>query len=129
MPLPETVLVRFISSNKINKAEGEEMALGTLESGGDIREGEQEADDIVAVQNDLDQAMVGDQEDIVHCVLHVAGRERIVFPVMNEGAVVGLADTRSPLQQLALALEMLDLEVGAFRGPVGDALDALGHAE
>ena len=110
--------MRFVSSRMSRIAERERGALGALEGGGDIREGEQEANDVLAMGHDLDQAVIREVDDIVHGVLNVALRERVVLPVVDEGLVVGLADAPGPLEQLVLALEVLDLQVAALHARV-----------
>ena len=56
-----------------------------------------ESDHVISVYDDLDQTMVRDGHNVLNDKVNLTLGERIVFPVIDEGLVVGLADAGCPL--------------------------------
>ena len=81
------------------------------------------------MHDDLDQIRIGNQKDIINGILDIARGKRIVFPVIDKGPIVGLADTRRPLEQFLLILEPLDLQLAALQNALGYPFDTLRNAE
>ncbi len=70
----------FHFDQNIGETEGEQAPFGSLDGSRDVGEGEQETDDIIAVHDQLDQAVVGHVENVRHGVVHVAIRKRDSIP-------------------------------------------------
>ncbi|MBM2848338.1 MAG: hypothetical protein HW418_1280, partial [Anaerolineales bacterium] len=58
---------------------------------------------------------------VVHYELYLVFGERTVFPVVDKGFVVGVADAARPRDQLALAGEAPDAQRAAPLDSLGDA--------
>ncbi len=119
----------FHFDQDIQQSERQQASLGSLDGRRNVREGEQETDDVLAVHDQLDQAVVRHVKNVRHCIVNITVGERIIFPVFDEGFVVEMPDTVSPAHQFFLALEILDPQVAAFQRPLGNAFHPLRDPE
>ena len=114
---------------QVGQRERIQAAPGALQGRRDVVEGEQEADRLLAVGDNLDQAVVGHGQDILDHEVDFAFGEGEIFPVVDEGLVVGVADAVRPVDQFLLVLELLDRQPAALGGAARDALHPFGDLE
>ena len=86
-------------------------------------------DDIIFVHDQLDQAVVGNHEDILDGIVDIPLGEGVVLPVLDESMVVRHADALRPGNQFLFAFKMLDPQVAAFHCPFGDFFHPLRNLE
>src|SRR6185503_9821125 len=79
--------------------------------------------------NDFDQAVVCDRHDVLNDKINFTLCKGVIFPIMDEGLVISLADARSPRYQFPLVSKFLRPQTTALHDAFRNFLHTLWYLE